>query len=415
MSNLVNVACELKNGQKKLMLLNTQERNEILQSIKNILVKNADKIISENKKDLQAAEKNGMSAAMLDRLTVDKDKINAIAKGIAKVIALPDPIGSIVDGKTLPIGMELIKKRVPLGVIGMIYESRPNVTVDSVVLCLKSGNAVLLRGGKEAITTNTILVNLMKKAVMDCGLSGEVVGLVEDTSREVTVEMMKLRGYLDVLIPRGGAGLIQSVVENATVPVIETGVGNCHIYVDEFANLEMATDILFNAKTSRPSVCNACESLLVHKSVASQFLPMAQARLDQKSVKILGCERTATILGGDIDIATEDDYATEFLDFILSVKVVDSMQEAVDHIDTYGTKHSEAIITEQMPNAIWFVKTVDASAVYINASTRFTDGEEFGMGAEIGISTQKLHARGPMGLPELTTIKYILIGKGNVR
>ena len=351
---------------------------------------------------------------MLDRLSLSEERIQSMANGVRKVAALADPIGEILFGKTLPNGLVLRKERVPLGVIGIIYESRPNVTVDAAALCLKTSNAVMLRGGKEAINTNTALVRIMQDAIRTEGMNPDIIGLVEDTTRESATRMMRLNGYLDVLIPRGGAGLIQSVVQNATVPVIETGAGNCHIYIDETADLQMGADIVFNAKTSRPSVCNACESLLVHEKVADVFLPLVKKMLDTKNVIMLGCEKTRAILN-DIPPATESDYAAEFLGYVISVKVVSSIDEAITHINRYSTHHSESIITKDIESARQFTQRVDSAAVYVNASTRFTDGEEFGFGAEIGISTQKLHARGPMGLNEMTSAKYIIYGTGQVR
>lgn len=415
MSYITQLALSAKQAQSSLANASVKIKNQILTEIALALQKNSAQIIAENKIDLDNAKQNGMSAAMLDRLMLDEHRIESMVNGIKKVLALPDPIGEVLSGMTMANGMKIVKRRVALGVIGIIYESRPNVTVDSTVLCLKASNALVLRGGKEAIHSNRFLAKLMKSAVELVGLDSNIIGFVDDTSREVTTEMMQLNGIIDVLIPRGGAGLIQAVVKNATVPVIETGVGNCHVYIDSFADLEMGANIVNNAKTSRPSVCNACESLLVHADVAKEFLPMAKIMLDRSNVRLLGCSKTIEILGDSVIHATAEDYATEFNDYTLSLKVVDSMQQAIDHIAKYSTHHSEAIVTSNLQNATIFTDMVDAAAVYVNASTRFTDGEEFGLGAEIGISTQKLHVRGPMGLKELTSTKYIIHGDGNIR
>lgn len=338
-----------------------------------------------------------------------------MATGVAEVAALSDPIGRILDGKTLKNGLKIEKVTVPMGVIGIIYEARPNVTSDAAALCLKAGSAVILRGGKEAIHSNRAIMDVMRAAIRTVGFPEDCIALVQDTSRQSATELMQLTDYLDVLIPRGGAGLIKSVVENAKVPVIETGVGNCHVYVDENADAEMAVNIVFNAKTSRPSVCNAIETVLVHKSIAQTVLPAMKAALETKNVEIRGCETTKAILGDSIIAATEDDYAKEFLDYILAIRVVDSLDDAINHIARYSTGHSECIVTGNYAAAETFTARVDAAAVYVNASTRFTDGGEFGLGAEIGISTQKLHARGPMGLNELTSMKFIIKGQGQIR
>ena len=331
------------------------------------------------------------------------------------MVNLEDPVGEILEGSVRPNGMRITKVRVPLGVAGIIYESRPNVTVDAAALCIKSGNAAILRGGKEAIHSNMVLMELMQQALKECGFAGETVQLVGDTSREVAAEMMRANDYIDVLIPRGGAGLIQAIVKNATVPVIETGTGNCHLYVDETAELSMAVSIADNGKTQRPSVCNALETCLVHQSAAKEFLPMLAEAFEAHQVEIRGCDRTREILGAGVMLATEEDYATEFLDYIMSVKVVDSIEEAIEHIRKYSTGHSECIVTSNYSHAEQFQKEVDSACVYVNCSTRFTDGGEFGLGAEIGISTQKLHVRGPMGLRELTTQKYLINGNGQIR
>lgn len=390
-------------------------KNEALKSIADALIQNTGLIIEKNKLDLDNAVKNGMSVSMQDRLMLNEKRISDIASSVLKLIEAEDLIGSVDYGVIRPNGLKICKTRVPLGVIGIIFESRPNVTVDAATLCLKAGNTVILKGGKEAINSNKCLADVMRAAVEKAGLPADVIQLVEDTSREAAAELMKLNKYLDVLIPRGGAGLINAVVNQATVPVIETGTGNCHVYVDESADIQMAADIVNNGKTQRPSVCNAVESLLVHKNIAEAALPVIKSKLDEHNVEIRGCQKTADILGDCVTLASDDDYATEFLDFIISVKVVDSIEEAIEHIQKYSTRHSECIVTKSLENAEKFQREVDAAAVYVNASTRFTDGGEFGFGAEIGISTQKLHARGPMGLRELTTVKYLINGNGQIR
>ena len=393
----------------------TMQKNKALAAISKALIENSSLIIAENAKDIAAAKENGMSEAKQDRLMLDASRIEGIAKGVDQIIALGDPIGEIIGGGNRPNGLQIIKTRVPLGVIGIIFESRPNVTVDAAALCLKTGNVVILKGGKEAINSNICLGKIMREAVGSAGLPADIIQVVENTARETTNELMRLNGYVDVIIPRGSANLIQAVVRNATVPVIETGAGNCHVYVDASADLDMAVEITDNAKTQRPSVCNAIESLLVHKDVAEKFLPMIAERFKSHNVKIYGCDRTIAILGSSVEKATETEYATEFNDYIIAVKVVDDIDEAIAHIRKYSTKHSECIVTSSLENARKFQTQVDAAAVYVNASTRFTDGGEFGFGAEIGISTQKLHARGPMGLAELTTVKYLINGNGQVR
>lgn len=390
-------------------------KNEALKSIADALIQNTGLIIEKNKLDLDNAVKNGMSVSMQDRLMLNEKRISDIASSVLKLIEAEDLIGSVDYGVIRPNGLKICKTRVPLGVIGIIFESRPNVTVDAATLCLKAGNTVILKGGKEAINSNKCLADVMRAAVEKAGLPADVIQLVEDTSREAAAELMKLNKYLDVLIPRGGTGLINAVVNQATVPVIETGTGNCHVYVDESADIQMAADIVNNGKTQRPSVCNAVESLLVHKNIAEAALPVIKSKLDEHNVEIRGCKKTAEILGDCVTLASDDDYATEFLDFIISVKVVDSIEEAIEHIQKYSTRHSECIVTKSLENAEKFQREVDAAAVYVNASTRFTDGGEFGFGAEIGISTQKLHARGPMGLRELTTVKYLINGNGQIR
>ncbi len=393
----------------------TSAKNKALAEIAAALRNNISLIIEKNELDIINAKENGMSDSMQDRLRLDASRIEDIASAVEQLIKLTDPVGQITEGFTRPNGLQIIKTRVPMGVIGIIFESRPNVTVDAASLCLKSGNAVILRGGKEAINSNKCLCSIMREAVKNAGFPEDIIQLVEDTSRETSVEMMKLNGYLDVLIPRGGAGLINAVVQNATVPVIETGVGNCHVYVDSSADLEMALNIVNNGKTQRPSVCNAVESLIVHKDCADKFLPMIAERFKAHNVEIYGCEITKNILGENVLTASEEEYAKEFLDYKISVKVVNSIDEAIAHIRKYSTHHSECIVTKSLESSKKFQREIDAAAVYVNASTRFTDGGEFGLGAEIGISTQKLHARGPMGLTELTTIKYLINGDGQIR
>lgn len=398
-----------------LSQLSTNQKNKGLDAIADALDANLEKIIEANQKDLQTAAENGTSPAMLDRLKLDEKRIHDIANAVRHIITLDDPVGRILEGRTLGNGLMIQKTTVPLGVVGIIYEARPNVTVDAAALCLKSGNCCVLRGGKEAICSNKVLMETMRGALTQAGIDPNVMNLVEDITRESANRMMKMNQYLNVLIPRGGAGLIRSVVENATVPVIETGTGNCHVYVDACADLEMAARIIDNAKTQRPSVCNAAETLLVHKDAAPAFLPMAKELLDKHSVELRGCPAAQQILGACVKPAAEEDYAKEFGDYILAVKVVDSIDQAIAHINHYGTHHSECIVTKDYDNSQKFLHQVDAAAVYVNASTRFTDGGEFGLGAEIGISTQKLHTRGPMGLQELTTIKYMIFGSGQIR
>ena len=391
------------------------KKDEALKAIAKALRENSRTIIAANDIDIENGKKAGLTASLLDRLKLDEGRISGMADGVEQVAAQPDPIGRVIEGRTLKNGLQIEKITVPMGVIGIIYEARPNVTSDAAALCLKAGSAVILRGGKEAINSNKAVMSVMRDAVESVGLPRDCVALVEDTSRQSATELMQLSDYLDVLIPRGGAGLIKSVVENAKVPVIETGVGNCHGYVDASADIDMAAKIIFNAKTQRPSVCNAIETVLVHKDIAEKALPAIKAELDKKNVELRGCERTRGILGDCVVPATENDYAVEFLDYILAVKVVDSIDDALDHLAKYSTGHSESIITSDYAAANKFTSGVDSAAVYVNASTRFTDGGEFGLGAEIGISTQKLHARGPMGLNELTSMKFIIRGNGQVR
>lgn len=397
-----------------LATVTTEDKNRALLSIAKALRDSSETIITENKTDLENGRKNGLSDGMLDRLMLDESRIDGIAKAVEDVVALPDPCGRLLEEVTRPNGLVIKKVSVPIGVIGIIYESRPNVTADAAVLCLKSSNAVILRGGKEAINSNIAIVAAMRSALADCGFDENCIQLVTDTSRESANQMMKMNGVIDCLIPRGGRGLIRSVVENSTVPVIETGSGNCHIYVDESADIEMAANIIFNAKTQRVGVCNACESLVIHSAIINKALPIIKARLDEKNVEMRGDERAMAAADGVLP-ASDEDFACEYLDYKISVKTVDSLDEAIRHINKYSTGHSESIITNNEDNAREFLQRIDSSSVYVNASTRFTDGGEFGLGAEIGISTQKLHARGPMGLRELTTTKYLIYGTGQVR
>ncbi|HBL84740.1 MAG: glutamate-5-semialdehyde dehydrogenase [Clostridiales bacterium GWF2_38_85] len=386
-------------------------RNAAVIAMADALVASKDEILAANNIDIENTIANNTRESMIDRLRLTSERIDGISASLKKVAALPDPLG---DGTVWnrPNGLTIRKIKVPLGLIGIIYEARPNVTADAAVLCIKSGNCVLLRGGSSAINSNLAITKILRDAIASVGLSAECIQIAEDTSREDATELMKLNGYVDLLIPRGGASLIRSVVENATIPVIETGAGNCHVYIDSDTDLDMAVAITVNAKTQRPSVCNAAETLLVHKDIADKFLPLAANAMPR--VELRGCDKTLAILSG-IKSATEEDWVCEYNDYIFAVKVVDSIQEAVTHINKYNTKHSEAIVTKNIASAEYFKANVDAAAVYVNASTRFTDGEEFGFGAEIGISTQKLHARGPMGLDALTTIKYLIDGDGQIR
>ncbi|MCI1944496.1 glutamate-5-semialdehyde dehydrogenase [Clostridium luticellarii] len=392
----------------------TEEKNKALLSMARQLKKSEDNILRANEVDLKNAKKSGKNSAFIDRLSLDEKRINSMSEGLEKVASLPDPIGEGIKTWKRPNGLSIEKIRVPLGTIGIIYEARPNVTVDASALCLKSGNSVILRGGKEAINSNSTIYNVINKAAVESGLPEGSMEFIDVTERDAVEVLMKLNEFVDVLIPRGGRGLIKSVVKNSTVPVIETGAGNCHVYVDAQADLDMAEKIVVNAKTQRPAVCNAMETLLVHKDIAEKFLPHLGNTLKKLNVEIRGCSKTQKLIP-DIKLASEEDYETEFLDLVLAVKVVDSIDEAIDHIYKYGTKHSESIITDNYTSSQKFLKEVDAAAVYVNASTRFTDGGEFGFGAEIGISTQKLHARGPMGLNELTTTKYMIYGNGQTR
>lgn len=414
MTDLRELAAQAKEAARVLAGASEERKNRALENISDALLRHQDEILAANRADCDAARADGMSDAMLDRLTLTGARLERMAAAVRKVRDLPDPVGEVMEERVLENGLQLSKVRVPLGVVGIIYESRPNVTVDAAVLCLKSGNAAFLRGGSESIRSNIALERVMREALAQSGLPQNAVTLVHDTSRETASQMMQLRGLIDVLIPRGGAGLIAAVVRSASVPVIETGTGNCHVYVHEKADLRMAVDIIVNAKAQRVSVCNAAETLLVDEAVADDFLPMAQKALSASGVALRGCERTRAILEGAAP-ADDDDWAREYLDYILAVRVVQGLDEAISHIARYSTGHSECIVTQDAEAAARFLREIDAAAVYHNASTRFTDGEEFGMGAEIGISTQKMHARGPMGLRELCSYKYIVRGSGQIR
>ena len=414
MSELIEIGKKARKAAGQLAHLNTEQKNRVLLLVADLLEQYSAGILEANAVDLEQGKEMGLKGAIVDRLTLSGERISGIAEGLREVVQLEDPIGEIEQMKKRPNGLLIGKKRVPLGVVGVIYESRPNVTADVAGLCIKTGNVCVLRGGKEAFHSNNAIVQIFHEAIENCGLDPNMVQLVQDTTRESAMAMMKLNEYLDILIPRGGAGLIQAVVQNSTVPVIETGVGNCHIYVDDAADPEKAVSIVHNAKTHRPGVCNAAESLLVHEKVAAQVLPEIGKALAGAGVEIRGDDLTCTLIPGSLP-ATEEDWATEYLDLVISSKVVGSVEEAVDHINRYGSMHSESIVTENYSHAQYFLDRVDAAAVYVNASTRFTDGFEFGYGAEIGISTQKLHARGPMGLKELTTSKYVIYGSGQIR
>lgn len=411
---LEQLGIKAKNAEKVLMVTGTEEKNRILKNIADALIKNTEKIIKANDIDIQNGKNNGMANSLLDRLKLDAKRIEGMAKGVRDIAMLPDPVGKVLSETLRPNGLRIQKVTTPLGVIGVIFEARPNVTSDAAALCLKSGNTVILRGGKEAIHSNKTITEIMRKAVKETGFPEDIIQLVEDTSRDSANELMRMNRYVDVLIPRGGAGLIQAVVTNATVPVIETGVGNCHIYVDKEADIDMAVEIVFNAKTDRVSVCNAAECLLIHKDIAERALGKIKARLDEKSVELVGDEKSRALVGG-IEAAKDSDWETEYLDYKMSVKIVESMHEAIEHIYKYSSGHSECIVTRDAAAAEEFLNKIDCAAVYVNASTRFTDGGEFGFGAEIGISTQKLHARGPIGLPELQSFKYKVYGDGQIR
>ncbi|GAB5054489.1 glutamate-5-semialdehyde dehydrogenase [Pediococcus parvulus] len=414
MITLTQMGQNAKNAEQQLSQLSTIKKNQVLKAMAREVRKSSDAILKANAIDMQDAEKNGVKKVMLDRLKLDDDRIASMADGLEEVAGLADPIGEVLKGWTTETGLDISQVRVPLGVIGMIYEARPNVTVDAAGLTFKSGNAVILRGGKEAIHSNQALVTALRTALKTETIAEDSIQLITDTSHETATALMQLTAYLDVLIPRGSAKFIQMVVQKAKVPVIETGAGNCHVYVDEGADLQMATNIIVNAKTQRPSVCNAMEKLVVNEAVAEELLPMVAKALKPFNVDLRGDERAKSILP-DISLATEEDWGTEYNDYIMAIKVVDDLDQAIDHINRYNTKHSEAIITNNYAHSEQFTKEIDAAVVYVNASTRFTDGYEFGFGAEIGISTQKLHARGPMGLNEITSTKYVIRGNGQVR
>lgn len=415
MKSVTELAKAAKFAAPSIALASSDDKNKMICAIADAITAGAEELISANNIDLSRAEENGVRPAMLDRLRLDKARISAMAEGARQVAQLEDPIGEELENRTLKNGIQVSKVRVPLGVIGIIFESRPNVTLDAAVLCLKSGNSTVLRGGKEAIASNKAIVKIMRDAIASCGGNPDIVCLIEDTQRSSATELMNAKGLIDVLIPRGGAGLIRSVVENARVPVIETGSGNCHMYIDSDADLNMAISVLKNAKCSRPSVCNAVETVLVNRAVAEAFLTQMAEALSEYNVQLRACPDSLKILGTLAIAASDDDWATEYNDYILAVKLVDNVSQACEHIAQYGTMHSECIITENLKTAEEFLNSVDAAAVYHNASTRFTDGFEFGLGAEIGISTQKMHARGPMGLKELTSYKYRIVGNGQIR
>ena len=411
---LEEIGTYAREAESHICLLSTADKNRALLAVAEGLVRETEYLLSENKKDLDIGRENGMHQGLLDRLLLTKERILQMAEGLSQIARLDDPIGEVLSMKKRPNGLLIGQKRVPLGVVGIIYESRPNVTADAFGLCFKTGNVVILKGGSDAIRSNIAIVTVIRRILKECGVDENAIQLIEDTDRATAAAFMRMKDCLDVLIPRGGAGLIRAVVENSTVPVIETGTGNCHIYVDESADLDMAIDIIFNAKTQRIGVCNACESLVVHENIAARLLPGLKERLDEKKVELRGDEQARALAGGIVP-ASEEDWGKEYLDYILSIKTVSSIDEAIAHINRYNTGHSEAIVTNDYGHAQRFLDEVDAAAVYVNASTRFTDGFEFGFGAEIGISTQKLHARGPMGLLALTTTKYIIYGNGQIR
>lgn len=414
MENLEKICEKVKETTSTMSIISNSKKKEVLIQVAEDIIKAQDKIIKANNKDIENAVNKKMKESLIDRLKLNEKRIEEIANSLKKIANLEDPVGEILEGKVLDNGLEIIKKRVPLGVIAIIYEARPNVTIDAFGLCFKTGNAVILRGGSDAINTNIEIVKIIKETLTKLKVPSECIHLIEDTSRESSLKLMKLNQYIDVLIPRGGASLIKTVVENSTIPVIETGTGNCHIYVDKTADFEMALSIIENAKTQRTGVCNACESLVIHKEIAKDFIPLLVQKLEQKNVEIRGDKESCNI-SNKIIAATEEDWKTEYLDLIISVKLVKDIKEAIKHINRYSTKHSESIITQDYQNAKKFLNEIDSSCVYVNSSTRFTDGGEFGLGAEIGISTQKLHARGPMGLKELTTTKYVIYGNGQIR
>ncbi len=414
MNTVFELAAKVKNSSIQINKANSLQKNKLLINIKNSLIQNSSAILKANECDLKLAKQKNLSKVFIDRLTLNSDQILHMATAIDEIVKYVDPIGEVICGWVLPNGLKIEQVRVPLGVVGVIYEARPNVTVEAATVCLKAGNGVLLRGGSSAIQTNLVLANIIRKAIELNGFDSNILGFINDVSHESAVDMMNLKGLIDVLIPRGGSRLINCVVENSKVAVIETGTGNCHVYIDEFADLNMALKIVLNAKLSRPSVCNAVESLLVHEKIASTFLKSLKVEFDKYGVEILGCKKTKSILGS-IKIANEMDYATEFLDYKISIKIVANVDEAINHIEKYSSHHSEAIVTSSQFVAEKFLNEVDSAVVYVNASTRFTDGFEFGFGSEIGISTQKLHARGPMGFRNLTSTKFIVRGDGQIR
>ena len=414
MSELLEKCTLAKEAGYKMVSVSTVTKDNALEAIANALVERADEIIAANNVDIENAKKNGTRQSMIDRLTLTKERIDGIAEGVRQVKALADPIGEVIKMWKRPNGLIIGQKRVPMGVIAIIYEARPNVTVDAAVLCLKTSNACILRGGSEAINSNKAVMKIMQDAAYGVGIPEGTLNIIEDTSRETATQLMKMNGYVDLLIPRGGKGLIRSVVENATVPVVETAAGNCHVYVDADADIDMAVKIVLNAKVQRPSVCNAAETLLIDKKIADKFIPVMFKALKEKNVEIRADQNSKAIFA-DVNDVTDEDYYTEYNDYIMAVKVVDGIDEAIEHINKYNTKHSESIVTNNYEHSQKFLNEVDAAAVYVNASTRFTDGFEFGFGAEIGISTQKMHARGPMGLEALTSIKYIIYGDGQIR
>lgn len=413
MKTLQELGQNAKAARYELQKLTPDTKNEALISVAKALADHQEEILKANAIDLKNGEEKGMNSGLLDRLKLTKERIGGMAEGLIQITHLPDPVGEVLETLERPNGLIIEKKRVPMGVIGIIYESRPNVTADAFGLCFKSGNAVILKGGSDAIHSNKAITDIIKGALKETGITEDAIALIESPDRSITQEFMRMKEYVDVLIPRGGAGLIRSVVENSTIPVIETGTGNCHVYVDEYADLKKAIPIIINAKTQRIGVCNACESLVIHEAVKEKLLPELAAALKEKNVEIRGDEQVCQVI--DCKSATEEDYGKEYLDYIISMKTVSSVEEAIAHINKYNTRHSEAIITENLENAEKFLNEVDAACVYVNASTRFTDGFEFGFGAEIGISTQKLHARGPMGLKELTSYKYTIKGSGQIR
>ena len=414
MENLILMGENAKKATYDLSIISTKTKNNALALMAKELLDSKEEIIRANKIDMQKAKNKNVSEALLDRLYLNDKRVEDMATGLLEIVKLPDPVGEIISMWKRPNNLQIGQKRVPIGVIGIIYESRPNVTCDAAGLCLKSGNATILRGGSDAINSNKAIVKALRNGIEKSGLPKDAIQLVSDTDREVAQKMMRLNEYIDVLIPRGGENLIKSVVKNATIPVIETGTGNCHIYVDESADFNMAIDIVLNAKTQRPGVCNAAEKLLIHENISKEFLPKVVKALREKNVEIRGDEKSKEVVD-DIILAKDEEWDKEYLDYIIAVKIVENVDEAIKHINNHGTKHSEAIITESYKNSQKFLERVDAAAVYVNASTRFTDGSEFGFGAEIGISTQKLHARGPMGLKELTSTKYIIYGNGQIR